>query len=419
MVAKVTIALVGTCDTKLQELLRLRQLILRAGADSVLLIDTGRHPASHDLVDVSRSRTPAFASRRGAEIEAADRSGCLRIMAEETTAWVRGLHAGGGIHGIISAGGSGGTSVAAPVMREGLPIGFPKLLISTIASGDVGPLVGESDVTMMYSVVDIAGSNTLLERIFSNAAGAIVGMARAWAATTSSSPEKPSRKKKVGITMFGVTTPCVNMARERLESKYGYECYVFHATGHGGKAMERLVEQAHELDAVLDLTTTEICDELMGGNMSAGPTRLEAAAKAGIPCVVSVGATDMVNFGPREMVPPKYQEGRQLYEHNAVVTLMRTTPDECKAIGEFIADKLRRFAAEPSKIRVVLPLGGVSVIATPGAPFADPEADTAIFDAVTRGLEGSGIRVERRDEAINDEAFATHAADVLAEMMAS
>lgn len=289
----ITIALLGTCDTKLQELLRLKELILKAGASSVILIDAGSYSIQHEGIDVSREKAPGYTTdSEEASLTKADRSGCLKIMTGCAKRYVQSMHQNGKIHGIISAGGSGGTSLAAPVMREALPIGFPKLIVSTIASGDTGPLVGESDVTMMYSVVDIAGFNTLLDRIFSNAAGAIVGMAHAWASPPPvDAGSKKKKKKKVGITMFGVTTPCVNMARDLLESRYDCECFVFHATGHGGRALERLVE-AGELDAVLDLTTTEVCDYLMGGNMSAGQTRLEATPKAGIPYVVSLGATD-------------------------------------------------------------------------------------------------------------------------------
>ena len=271
----ITIALIGTCDSKLQELLHLKQLVLKAGASAVILIDVGSYPVQHDGIDVSRSKTPGYAAHREAELAKADRGGCIKIMAECAKGYVQTLYQEGKIQGIISAGGSGGTSLAAPVMREALPIGFPKLIVSTIASGDTGPLVGESDVTMMYSVVDIAGSNSLLDRIFSNAAGAVVGMARAWTSSVKVAPK--ATKKRVGITMFGVTTPCVDKARALLESTYDYECFVFHATGHGGRALERLVQA---------------CDHLMGGNMSAGPARLEAAPKAGIPYVVSLGATD-------------------------------------------------------------------------------------------------------------------------------
>ena len=285
----ITIALVGTCDSKLKELLHFKKLIVEAGSSAVILIDVGSYPVEHDGIDVSRSKTPGYAAHREADLAKADRGGCIKIMAECAEAYVQTLYQEGKIQGIISAGGSGGTSLAAPIMRKALPIGFPKLIVSTIASGDTGPLVGESDITMMYSVVDIAGSNSLLDRIFSNAAGAIVGMARAWTSQANVTPK--GSQKRVGLTMFGVTTPCVDKAREILESKYGCECFVFHATGHGGRALERLVE-AGQLDAVLDITTTEVCDHLMGGNMSAGPARLQAAPNAGIPYVVSLGATD-------------------------------------------------------------------------------------------------------------------------------
>ena len=296
----ITIVLVGTCDSKLQELLHLKKLVVEAGASSAILIDVGSYPVQHEDIDVSRDKTPGYAAHREGELAKADRSGCIKIMTECAKSYVQSLYHEGKIQGIISAGGSGGTSLAAPVMREALPIGFPKLIVSTIASGDTGPLVGESDVTMMYSVVDIAGSNSLLDRIFSNAAGAIVGMARAWASPTKATAK--TNKKRVGITMFGVTTPCVDKARDLLETKYDCECFVFHATGHGGRALERLVATG-QLDAVLDITTTEVCDYLMGGNMSAGPARLEAAPKAGIPYVVSLGATDSKLILPKTKPP--------------------------------------------------------------------------------------------------------------------
>ncbi|KAK7743405.1 hypothetical protein SLS62_010598 [Diatrype stigma] len=418
-----TIALIGTCDTKLQELLRLKELILEAGASSVILIDAGSYPVQHEGIDVGRGQgqdqgqgeTPGYVyvtEGEEAELASADRSGCLRIMTECAKRCVRSLHRDGRIQGAISAGGSGGTSLAAPVMREALPIGFPKLIVSTIASGDTGPLVGESDVTMMYSVVDIAGSNALLDRIFSNAAGAIAGMAHAWASSSSASPRSKagSKKKKmaVGITMFGVTTPCVNQVRELLESRYDCECFVFHATGHGGRALERLVEDG-QLDVVLDLTTTEVCDHLMGGNMSAGATRLEAAPKAGIPYIVSLGAIDKLQNSS-----PIAQRLTQVK-----ILVMRTTAEECKSVGEFIADKLRRFARDQEKIKVLLPKGGVSIIATPGAPFADAEADEAAFEAIRTGLRGTGIEVIERREAINDENFAKEATNTLAAILST
>jgi uncharacterized protein (UPF0261 family) len=318
------------------------------------------------------------------------------------------------IHGVVAAGGTGGTSLASAVMRDVLPIGLPKLIVSTAASGDTGAIVGESDITLMYSVCDIAGTNSLLRRILSNAAGSITGMAQAYAkglvADTSPSTPTPPRKR-VGLTMFGVTTPCVDRVREHLEREHNAECFVFHCTGHGGLALERLVEQG-DLDAVLDITTTELCDHVAGGVMSAGPHRLEAAAKAGLPCVVSVGATDMVNFGPRATVPEKYRH-RLLYEHNPTVTLMRTSEEECRRVGEMIAQNLATFAVRPERVVVVLPTGGVSAIATPGSPFYDAEADRALFAAVERGLSGTKIRVVVDDRDVNDATFAVDLANRL------
>lgn len=321
------------------------------------------------------------------------------------------------IHGIVSAGGTGGTSLASGAMRDSLPIGFPKLIVSTAASGDTGPIVEETDISLMYSVVDIAGTNTLLKTILSNAAGSIYGMAHMYEKSLTSSSEPGKKRKRVGLTMFGVTTPCVDKVRQYLESNHEVECFVFHCTGHGGKAMERLVEQG-DLDAVLDITTTEICDHLAGGVMSAGEHRLEAALKAGIPYVVSVGATDMVNFGPRATVPEKYQKAqRKLFEHNPTVTLMRTSPEECTQIGNFIVEKIQKFAAKKENVQVVLPLGGVSMIATPDAPFYDAKADEAIFSTIANGLKDSGVELIEDKRAINDENFAVDIAKRLISLM--
>jgi uncharacterized protein (UPF0261 family) len=298
-----------------------------------------------------------------------------------------------------------------------LPIGLPKLIASTVASGDTGPIVGETDITLMYSVVDIAGTNDLLRIILNNAAAAVVGMSSAYEQQLQHQQDqsKEARRLRVGITMFGVTTPCVDKIREHLESNYAVETYVFHATGHGGKAMERLVAEGR-LDAVLDLTTTEICDFLMGGNMSAGPDRLEAALKAGIPTVISLGATDMVNFGPKATVPEKYQQ-RKLLEHNPTVTLMRTTKDECKAVGEFIANKIKRFAADPRKVQITLPKGGVSMIATPGGLFEDRDADSTLIETLVFQLQDSGITIVHDERDINDEGFAVDIADQLMQLI--
>ena len=280
-----------------------------------------------------------------------------------------------------------------------LPVGVPKLMVSTVASGDTRPYVGAVDVTMMYSVVDIAGVNRVSARIMANAAGAIAGMV---AATVPELATKPL----VGATMFGVTTPCVTRARERLE-ELGYEVLVFHATGAGGQSLEALVRDGF-LAGVLDTTTTELADELVGGVLSAGPDRLEAAGEAGVPQVVSLGALDMVNFGPRETVLPQF-EGRNLYVHNPTVTLMRTTPEECAELGREIGRKL---SAAQGPTAVFVPLRGVSMIAVAGQPFHDDAADEALFSALRASLDDS-IELNERDTDINDPELAVEMADRL------
>lgn len=290
------------------------------------------------------------------------------------------------------------------------------MIVSTVASGDTGPLVGETDIAMLYSVVDVAGLNQVLKDILGNAGAAIGAAAKAYRSRARvAQGDTGGSKKRIGITMFGVTTPGVDAIRKHLESKHDVEIYVFHATGHGGKAMERLVRQG-QLDAVLDLTTTEICDLHTGGVMSAGRDRLEAAAESGIPNIISLGATDMTNFGPTSSVPEKYK-GRNLYEHNPTVTLMRSSPDECRQVGEFIVEKLKNHAKSTEMVQVWLPLGGVSMIATPDGPFADEEADKALFSSVRDGLAGSGIRVMEDKRDINDEGFAHDIADALAGLL--
>ena len=322
------------------------------------------------------------------------------------------------VHAVVAIGGSSGTSLAAAAMRESAPFTMPKLIVSTVASGDTAGFVGENDISMMYSIVDIAGSNRILDGVLDNAAGAVVGMAVAYQQRLMEEEverrgEGGKGRKRVGITMFGVTTPCVDAMRHHLTEKYGYEIYVFHATGHGGRAMERLIASG-ELDAVIDLTTSEIADHIVGGVMSAGPSRLEAAAKAGIPQVVSVGACDMVNFGPRSTVPEKFAKGdRNIYEHNPSVTLMRTDKEECKQIGAFIADQLKQYSRSPSLVQVVLPTGGVSMISKPGDPYDDREADEALYTAIEAALKNSGIEVSRDGRDINNETFALDIAERL------
>lgn len=413
------IVLLGTLDTKLPEILHLHSRLeaLSSPGTSITLIDCGRTPVKHSAISISQDElVTKFGPKQEQDaLQDLPRGEIIKYMICCTTSCIEELHIKKPMHGIISAGGSGGTSLASAVMRT-LPIGLPKLIASTVASGDTGPIVGETDITLMYSVVDIAGTNDLLRIILNNAAAAMTGMSSAYEQQLQQQKDQSNqaRRLRVGITMFGVTTPCVDKIREHLESNYEVETYIFHATGHGGKAMERLVSEGR-LDAVLDLTTTEICDFLMGGNMSAGPNRLEAALKAGIPTIISLGATDMVNFGPKATVPEKYQK-RKLFEHNPTVTLMRTTKDECKAIGEFIADKIKRFAADPSKVQITLPKGGVSMIATPGSAFEDREADDMLIETLVSQLQDSGITIVHDKRDINDAGFAVDIANQLMQL---
>ncbi|KAF2764866.1 hypothetical protein EJ03DRAFT_320493 [Teratosphaeria nubilosa] len=425
------IVLLGTADSKLEELVFLRARVLESGGPqySITFIDVGRLNVENEHIDVSQKvLTTKYAPQDAPkDVSTLARGDVIKHMIACASNWLREAYQEGlrdpskTIHGIISAGGTGGTSLASGVMRDILPIGLPKLIVSTNASGDTRPVVSVTDITMMYSVCDIAGLNHLLRRILSNAAGAIAGMATAYEKSTTTAggggddQQQQQRKKRVGLTMFGVTTPCVDTIRSHLESLYPIETFVFHCTGAGGLALERLVHE-NSLDAVLDVTTTEICDHICGGVMDAGPDRLSGALEKGIPYVISVGATDMVNFGPKATVPEKYQ-GRKLFEHNPVTTLMRTTAEECRAVGEFIVEKIRSCAREKAKVQVVLPKGGVSMIAVPGAPFYDAEADEALFSSVRDGLEGSGVPVIEDQRAINDEAFAVDLAERLVEIM--
>jgi uncharacterized protein (UPF0261 family) len=312
---------------------------------------------------------------------------------------VKDLHAQGRLDAVLALGGSGGTAIAAQAMRE-LPVGVPKLIVSTMASGDTRPYVGAVDMTLMYSVVDISGLNPISERILGNAAAAAAGMAKA------QGPGSEAEKPLVGATMFGVTTPCVTEARKRLE-ELGYEVLVFHATGTGGQSMEALMRSGF-ITASLDVTTTELADELVGGVLSAGQDRLEAAGALGIPQVVSLGALDMVNFGPFESVPAEFRD-RLLYKHNPTVTLMRTTPEECAALGRTIACKLNE-ARGP--LTVFVPLKGVSLIATEGQVFHDPAADEALFGALRENLDPE-VDLRELDLDVNDPEFAHALADRL------
>jgi uncharacterized protein (UPF0261 family) len=395
-----TVLLLGTLDTKGDELAFLRERLRDAGV-GVLLADVGTlEPASVEA-DFTREQVGAAAGVDvGALKEGGDRGAAIAGMAGAAAALARRLYDEGRIHGVLGAGGSGNTAIATAAMQA-LPVGVPKLMVSTMAAGDTSDYVGGVDVTMMASVTDVAGINSISARILANAAGAMAGMVNAPA------PQLEDGRPLVAATMFGVTTPCVTRAREELERR-GYEVLVFHATGTGGKAMEALVEGGL-LSGVLDVTTTELCDDLVGGVLSAGPARLEAAGRAGVPQVVSLGALDMVNFGARDTVPPKFED-RNLYVHNPSVTLMRTTPEECAELGRRIARKL---AAATGPTSLFVPLGGVSMIDAEGQPFHDPEADAALFDALRDGLAGSPVELVELDANVNDEEFADAMVDKL------
>ncbi|KAH6853201.1 hypothetical protein B0I37DRAFT_1963 [Chaetomium sp. MPI-CAGE-AT-0009] len=413
-----TVALLGTCDTKLEELLFLRSQILQHQGLNVLMIDVGRQPVSHPAITITQpdliSKYSDDSSRSPVSLPCGE---LIKFMTACATKAIASLFTSNSIHAVISAGGSGNTSLAAPAMRNALPIGFPKLLVSTVASGDTSPYVGESDIAMLYSVVDIAGLNHVLRDVLSNAGAAIAAAALSYASRRRNQHTSDVAKtKRIAITMFGVTTPAVDTIRHHLASTYPdvFEILVFHATGTGGRAMERLIRDG-EVDGVIDLTTTEICDYVAGGNMSAGPGRLSAAMEKGIPAVVSLGATDMVNFGPKETVPERYA-GRKLYEHNPAVTLMRVDGGEARKVGEFICDKLRG-AREQGRVEVWIPRGGVSLMSKAGGVFQDREVDGVLFGTVTDGLKGSGVQVVEDERDVNAEGFARDVAEALLRLM--
>ena len=389
------VALIGTLDTKGAECAWLAEQLDKYGVQA-LFVDVGSFSAS-PLANVSSDDVIAAADSDAVALrERRDRGEMMQVMSVGAARIVRDLAVSGRIHGLLALGGSGGSSVAAAAMQA-LPVGFPKLLVSTMASGDVKPYVGEVDATLMYSVVDVAGINSVSSQVFANAAAAIAGMARAYEDRLAAVPA--GHKPVVAVTMFGVTTPAADEARDTL-SDLGYEVLVFHATGAGGRAMEKLAESGL-LAGVCDLTTTELADDLVGGVLSAGPQRLEMAGRVGLPQAVSLGALDMVNFGPADTVPPEFA-GRNLFVHNPTVTLMRTTPEEMAELGRRIAVKL---AAATGPTELFIPLRGVSAIDVEGAPFRDAEADAALFAELRAGLVGSGVVVHELDQAINDPGF--------------
>ena len=397
-----TIAIAGTFDTKGRELKFIKELVEEQGL-ATLCIHTG---VFEPLVapDVTNADiAAAVGADINAIIEKKDRATATDVLSRGMEALIPKLYAEGKFDGIISIGGSGGTSLATPAMRA-LPIGVPKVMVSTMASGDVSPYVGTSDIIMIPSVVDVEGLNDISRKIFSNAVNALVGMVQ------NQKEIKGDGKPLLAATMFGVTTPCIKTAKEYLEAQ-GYDVLVFHATGTGGQCMESLIDGGF-IKGVLDITTTEWCDEVVGGVLSAGPNRLAAAGKAGIPQVVSVGALDMVNFGPWETVPAQFKD-RNLYKHNPTVTLMRTTGEELAVIGGKIAEKLN---AATGKTVMMLPLKGVSAIDVEGAPFYDAEADKVLFDTLREKL-ADNVELIEMDNAVNDDDFALAAAKKLIELL--
>lgn len=380
--------MVGTADTKGEELAFLSARVVQAGGSPVL-VDVGTRTPSIP-VDVSAREVAAFADAGADEILAGNDRGVA--VAGMTAAFARFIATRDDIAGIIGIGGGGGTSIVTAGMRM-LPIGLPKLMVSTLASGDVSAYVGVSDIVMMPSVTDLAGLNRLSRVILGNAAQAIVAMSAHPAAIEGDRPG-------VGLTMFGVTTACVTAIVDKLGS--GYEPLVFHATGTGGRTMEMLVDSGM-LSGVIDITTTEICDLLFGGVLPAGPDRLDAIARRKVPYVGSVGALDMVNFRAPETVPETYK-GRKFYHHNANVTLMRTTAEECREVGEWIGGKLNLCHGP---VRFLLPEKGVSALDIEGGPFHDPAADAALFEAIARTVAWTGDRrLIRLPLHINDPEFA-------------
>jgi uncharacterized protein (UPF0261 family) len=401
-----TVVLLGTLDTKGAEYAYLRDQITQHSDCDVVIVDAGVLGEPQTTADISRHDVARAAGTTIDDLVAAnDRGAAVAAMADGASKIVSDLFAAGRLQGILGLGGSGGTSLVTHAMQA-LPVGVPKLMVSTVASGDTRPYVGAVDITMMYSVVDIAGINRISARILGNAAAGIAGMATAYAAPFPDMGNKPL----IGATMFGVTTPSVTKARELLEAK-GYEVLVFHATGAGGQSMEALVSGGF-LDGVLDITTTELADDLVGGVFSAGPDRMKATCQSGLPQVVSLGALDMVNFGPKDTVPGRFRD-RNLYVHNPSVTLMRTTPEECAELGRRIGVRL---SAATGPVALFIPRGGVSAIAVEGGVFHDPEADTALLQSLMENL-GDNVDVHDLAYDINDPRFATAMADRMAELM--
>lgn len=397
-----TIAVLGTLDTKGFEHGYVAELIRQRGHQT-LVIDTGSGAAPQIAPDISREEVAAAGGVDLAGIVARqDRGEAVTAMAAAAAALLGKLAGEGRIQGVISLGGGGGTAIGSAAMRA-LPIGFPKLMVSTLAAGNVAPYVGTKDIVMFPSIVDVSGLNRISRVLLARAAGAICGMAEA-------EPPAAQDKPLIAASMFGNTTACVNAAKQILEDA-GYEVLVFHSTGTGGRIMESLVESGL-ISGVLDVTTTEWADELVGGILGAGPNRLDAAGKAGVPAIVTPGCLDMVNFGERTTVPAKF-EGRVFYQHNPQVTLMRTNAAECAELGRILAEKVNAYTGP---VTVLLPLRAISIISAAGQPFHDAEADTALFEAIRMHLK-PGIPLAELDCEINAPEFAQACAEALLKMM--
>ncbi|HEV3142669.1 MAG TPA: Tm-1-like ATP-binding domain-containing protein [Gemmataceae bacterium] len=401
-----SVLLIGTLDTKGNEIAFVRDLLREAGV-GVTVLDAGVLGEPSFVADIPREQVFEAAGTTLARVQKqADRGQAIEAAARGAAKIALDLHAADQITGVLALGGSAGTTIGTAAMRA-LPFGVPKLMVSTLASGQVQPYVGVRDIMMMHSVVDISGLNRISRTVLANAAAAMFGMVQH---PVSREPKASADKPLLAATMFGVTTPCVEAGRKMLEAN-GFEVLVFHATGAGGRTMESFISDGL-IRGVLDITTTELADELVGGILSAGKDRLTAAALLGIPQVISLGALDMVNFGPPESVPEKFT-GRRFYRHNPNVTLMRTTPEENDALGKEIAEKA---SAAKGKTAILVPKKGVSAIDREGQPFWWPEADAALFQSLRHWLSPH-VELIELDLHINDGEFAETAARTLLRMM--
>lgn len=398
------IAVLGTLDTKGEEHDFVAKVI-RARGHEVVLIDVGSGGPPTVRPDVSRE---TVAAAGGVDLDGIkvrqDRGEAVKAMASAAGLYLAKLVEDGEVQGVISLGGGGGTAIGTAAMRT-LPVGFPKVMVSTLAAGNVAPYVGTKDIVMFPSIVDVSGINRISRVLLSRAAGALCGMVE-------TEIPKGDDRPLIAASMFGNTTDCVNQAREILEGE-GYEVLVFHSTGTGGRVMEGLIDSGM-FQGVLDVTTTEWADELVGGILGAGPTRLEAAGRAKVPTIITPGCLDMVNFGEPATVPGRFAD-RLFYHHNPQVTLMRTSPEECAELGRILADKVNDYAGP---VAVLLPLRAISVISASGKSFHDEKADAALFGAIRKYLR-PGIPLIEVDAEINDEVFAKACAETLLGLMKS